>query len=119
MARVVVARKSFSSAVPYDDVEADSVVIPTDGVSVTNGDGRSRFLLISAGVALATVVIRTPTLYDTDLTLEDREVIVGNGEMVLIGPFSPLFYNQPDATIHVDPKAAADDNDVKIFPFVT
>lgn len=118
MAREDISRKSFSSASALVDVEDEGTLLGEDGISISNNDGRTRLLLISAGSGAADVVIPTPTTYDTDLTLEDREVNVPDNQMVLIGPFSPAFYNQPDGKLHVDPKAVGDYDSVIVVPFI-
>lgn len=118
MARVDVSREVFSSASAITDAESDATLIGADGVEITNNDGRTRFLLIG-GSAEATLVISTPTTYDTDLAIDDREITVGIDDIALIGPFSPAFYNQTDGKIHVDPKAdPADVDEIKILPFI-
>lgn len=84
-------------------------------VSFSN-NGNIMVLFHNVGVGGAIVVtFETPAVFDDDLDLDDRVLSIGQDEVVLVGPFSPRIYNDPDGNLTMTTVATEPDLEVMAF----
>jgi hypothetical protein len=77
-----------------------------DGHAIQN-DGRTVLYVKTVGGAGCTVTILTPGTIDS-LAVADRAVVIGTPAERVIGPFPPMYYDQPGGQeVHVDFTAVA------------
>lgn len=77
-----------------------------NGMGFGANTGTMVLIFRNAGAGPVTVTVRTNHFVDGDLKTPDRAVVVGAGQIELVGTFPPDIYNQADGLVYMDASGA-------------